>query len=405
MAGTGNDRIEQRIQGLRAIQNLQPLLKRLRTSGCERDRAGNRTLFFDHAAGLILLTFFNPTFKTLRNLENASRLSFVKKKLGCSTTTIASLSESLQLFDPELLAEIVEELLGEIPDSSGAHPQLKAHLSQIPTAVDGSLLKSLPQVTQACFARRNDSGWKLHTHFEILRGVPTVSRITDATGRGAASEKEVLKATLQADRCYVMDRGYEQFALFNRIVQAGSSYVSRVRNDHAFTVEQEQELTAAARESGLFEDQIGCMGSPNSKRIQHPDHTQRRIVVKFTEHEKRGGRRRAARQDIVLVTNLLDVPAEIIALLYRQRWLIEIFFRWLKSVFSCRHLIARNQNGIEIQMYCALIAFLLIQIASGQGLKPTQWTYKLLCLYFQGWATEEEVLEHLDGLSTAQKTN
>ncbi|NOY40627.1 MAG: transposase [Planctomycetes bacterium] len=93
------------------------------------------------------------------------------------------------------------------------------------------------------------------------------------------------------------------------------------------------------------------------------------------------------------MTNLLDVPAEVIALLYRFRWLIELFFRWLKCVLSCRHLSA---NGIEIQMYCALIACLLIQLAAGQDVRPNQWTYKLLCLYMQGWASEEEVLEHLE---------
>lgn len=235
--------------------------------------------------------------------------------------------------------------------------------------------------------------------------MPTVSRITDATGRGSASEKEVLKATLKSDRCYVTDRGYEQFELFNRIVEARSSYVCRVRNDHHFQIDTQREVTPAAIACGVLEDHLGRMGSPNSKRIEHPNHPQRRIVVKFTKHEKRGGRkRRSASQDIVLVTNLLDVPAEIIALLYRQRWLIEIFFRWLKSVFSCRHLLAQNQNGIEIQMYCALIAFLLIRKASGRGVQPTQWTYKLLCLFFQGWATEEEVLEHLNELAAAQKT-
>jgi hypothetical protein len=108
-----------------------------------------------------------------------------------------------------------------------------------------------------------------------------------------------------------------------------------------------------------------------------------------------GRRRRAATSDIVLVTNLTDVPAEVIGLLYQYRWLIELFFRWLRCVFECRHLVSQGENGIQIQMYRALIAYLLINIASGGGVKPNQWTYKLLSLYLQGWATEEEVLEHL----------
>lgn len=94
------------------------------------------------------------------------------------------------------------------------------------------------------------------------------------------------------------------------------------------------------------------------------------------------------------MTNLLDVPAEVIVLLYRFRWLIELFFRWLKCVLGCRHLLSRKDNGLQIQMSCALIACLLIQLAAGP-LKPNQRTYKLLYLSAQGWATEDDVLAHL----------
>jgi hypothetical protein len=392
-----SDEIEDRstLQGVRFLQHLQPLLGRLRSAGCERDRAGNRRLFMDHVCSLILLTFFNPSLKSLRDLQRASRLKQVKEKLGCNEASLGSLSESLHVFDAELLVEIIQELLGEIPDAPQADPRLKA-LAHAPLAVDGTLLRQLPQVTQACFASRTDRGWKLHTHFDVLRGVPTFARVTDASGRGDASEKAVLRASLKADCCHIIDRGYEDFSLFNEIVTARSSYVGRVRNDHHFTVEASRESTPDAVAAGVLEDSVGRMGSPKSRRIEHPNHRQRRIVVRLVEHPKRGGRRRrGATQELVLVTNLLDVPAEVIVLLYRFRWLIELFFRWLKCVMSCRHLISQDANGIQIQMYCALIACLLIQIAAGRDVKPNQWTYKLLCLYVQGWATEEEVLDHL----------
>ena len=400
VADTDDNKFD-RLDGLRNLQRIRPLLERLRDDATARDTANNRRLFFDDACSLILLTFFNPVCRSLRDLTHASRLKSVRKKLGCREASLGSLSESLRLFDPELLAEIVQELLGEIPDSPTADPRLK-QLAQLPTAVDGSLLKRLPQISQACFATRKDRGWKLHAHFEILRGSPSFGQVTDASGKGAASEKAVLRASLQPDRCYITDRGYEEFGLFNAIVAAGSSYVCRVRNDHHFEEEQRAELPQEAVAAGVLCDATGRMGSPNSRRIVHPDHDQRRIVVKYVEHPKRGGRRRkGATQDIVLATNLLDVPAEVVVLLYRCRWLVELFFRWLKCVMSCRHLVSQSANGIQIQMYCALIAFLLIQLAAGRDVKPSQWTYKLLCLYMQGWATEEEVLEHLEQRAAA----
>jgi len=389
------------VEGLRFLGRLEPLLARLRGDATARDRAGNRRLFFDQTCSLILLTFFNPTLKSLHDLHRASHLARVRKRIGCTTASMGSLSESLRVFDPNLLVEIVQELLGRIPEAAAADPRLKM-LAHIPTAVDGTLLRQLPQITQACFATRRDRGWKLHAHFEVLRGVPTCGHVTDASGWGAAGEKAVLRSTLQPDRCYLTDRGYEDFSLFNAIVATGSSYVCRVRNDHQFTVEAPRAVTDEACAAGVLSDRIGRMGSPKSRRIEHPDHVQRQIHVQIARHPKRAGRRRmAATQELVLVTNLADVPAEVVVLLYRFRWLIELFFRWLKCVLSCRHLLSQSVRGIQIQMYCALIACLLIQLATGANVRADQWTYKLLCLHAQGWATADEVLAHLRERSTS----
>ena len=101
------------IQGLRLLQRFEPLLERLHGAACQRDRAGNRRLFYDDVCGLILLTFFNPSLKTLRDLQRASRLAQVRRKLGCTNASLGSLSEAMRLFDPELLVEIVQELMPE----------------------------------------------------------------------------------------------------------------------------------------------------------------------------------------------------------------------------------------------------------------------------------------------------
>jgi hypothetical protein len=406
MADISNDaNLAETLQGVRFLQRLEPLLDRLRPAAAERDRAGNRRLFFDHVCSLVLLTFFNPSIKSLRDLRGASRLAQVRKKLGCREASLGSLSEALRVFDSELLVPIIQELLGQLPESPSADPRLK-QLTHAPTAVDGTLLLQLPQITEACFASRKDRGWKLHAHFEVLRGAATSARVTDASGKGPASERAVLRASLEADRCYITDRGYEEFALFNAIDAAGSSYVCRVRGDHAFTPRESRPLTPQAAAAGVLEDAVGRMGSPQSKRIEHPDHAQRRIVVRLVEHPKRGGRRpQGAARDLTLVTSLLDAPAEVIVLLYRFRWLIELFFRWLKCVLSCRHLVSQSAGGVQIQMYCALIACLLIQLAAGRDVKPNQWTYKLLCLHAQGWASEAEVLEHLRERAAAAAKN
>ena len=87
---------------------------------------------------------------------------------------------------------------------------------------------------------------------------------------------------------------------------------------------------------------------------------------------------------------------EIIALLYHYRWLIEIFFRFFKQILGCRHLLSHSQNGIEIQTYCAIIASMLISLWTGK--KPTLRTYEMICFYFTGLASEDELVAHIDKL-------
>src|SRR5215207_2850876 len=95
-------------------------------------------------------------------------------------------------------------------------------------------------------------------------------------------------------------------------------------------------------------------------------------------------------------TNLLAVPDEHIAFLYHHRLLIEIFFRFFKQILGCRHLLSRSQNGIEIQTYCAIIACMLISLWTNK--KPTLRTYEMICWYFVGMASLDELVAHLDRL-------
>ena len=104
--------------------------------------------------------------------------------------------------------------------------------------------------------------------------------------------------------------------------------------------------------------------------------------------------------ELWLITDRLDLDAELVTLAYRYRWTVELFFRWLKCVLGCKHLLANNQNGVEIQVYTALIASLLITLWVGR--KPTKRTDEMLCFYFQGWASLDELTAHLNQLPPLQ---
>ncbi len=140
----------------------------------------------------------------------------------------------------------------------------------------------------------------------------------------------------------------------------------------------------------------------SSKNSEKPTHPIRLIQIRCTRHKNRTGGKangsKAPESDGILrtATNLLEVPAEIIALIYSQRWVIEIFFRFFKQLLGCSHLISHSQNGIEIQVYCAIIACLLINLWTGR--KPTKRTFEMISYYFMGLASEAELLAHLEKL-------
>jgi len=386
---------EKDIRGLKYFDQLAPLLERLHDVGCQRDRAGNRSLHFDQYCMLILLFMFNPVVKSLRGLQQASELKNVQKKLGCPRTSLGSLSESVSVFDPERLKEIIGEL-GEQLQPIGRDPRLK-DIRDTATLVDGTVLAILPHLTEASLMPTNSDGcvkWKLHTHFEVDRYVPRRIDVTPEGG-GENDERSVLERTIESDRTYVMDRGYAKFALFNRIVTAKSSYVCRIRDNSVYETLEERTISSEARAERVIGDQVITLGCETN--AERPNHRVRLISIAAKPHQKKTSSPGPNCDGVIrLATNLLDVPAEVIALLYHYRWTIEIFFRFFKQILGCRHLLSGSRKGIEIQTYCAIIACMLISLWTGR--KPTLRTYEMICWYFIGLATLDELLAHLDKL-------
>ena len=104
-----------KIQGLKYLDRLLPLFDRLHDVGCQRDRAGNRKLHFDHYCALILLFLLNPVLRSFRALQQASLLEQVRRKVGCSRTSLGSLSEAVEILEPQRLEAIIAELWAEAP--------------------------------------------------------------------------------------------------------------------------------------------------------------------------------------------------------------------------------------------------------------------------------------------------
>ena len=387
------------IQGLKYFRVLQPLLERLHDVGTKRDVAGNRDLTMDRYCTMILLWLFSPLVDSLRGLQQASQLDKVRRRFGVGRSSLGSLSESVTIFDPEPLKAIAQELSRELPAANAGRFDA---VGQQLTAVDGSVIDTVVRVAELSWLPKANgqslSAYRLHTHFEVLRGVPARFDATPANPKGEADERAVLERTIESDRCYLMDRGYAKFRLWNAIVAAESSYVCRVRDNSAYEVERTNELTPADRAAGVLSDEVVLLGQ-SGKEDPRPDHPVRLVTIAATPHTSRGKYRGGSTGPscdgkLRIATNRLDLPAELVGEMYRLRWLIELFFRMFKQLLGCRHLLSTKRNGVEIQAYCALIACLLILIYTGRT--PTKRTFEMICFYLVGWASLEELERHIE---------
>jgi hypothetical protein len=365
---------DDRLQHLAYFDRLGGLFDRLRPAAAARDRAGNRRLFYDQYAALLLLYFFNPALTSLRALQQATGLAKVRDRLGVRRASLGALSEASRVFDARLLGPIVAELAARCRPA--LPPAEWAALRGL-TAVDGTLLPALPRMAWALWGGGRAA--KLHLHFDALAGLPLRASLT----AGGGPEREELRRGLEPGRLYVADRGYASFQLLQDIRDAGSSFIARLCHHTRVRVLRERPLGPAAAAAGVVGDQVARLGTPHHKRLLAGPVRVVRVAVP-------GG------EDLLLATDRLDLDADLVALGYRRRWQVELFFRWLKCVLGCRHLLGESPNGVALQVYAALIASLLIALWTGRT--PTKRTFEMVCHYFGGWASAEELVAHVQTL-------
>lgn len=352
--------------------------------------------------------FFNPVVTSLRAIQQVSGLKKVQKILGVKRTSLGSLSEAGNVFNSQLMEPILQQL-AEKAIPLEVDSKLKA-IEETLVAVDGTLLRALPKMLWALWLDDDHRAAKLHLEFDIIKGVPVRAEITDAN----ANEKDNLRKSLSGDKLYILDAGYGQYSFFEDIRRANSSFVARLRDNAVWQTIEERALTEADRLAGVQKDIVVRLGSP-----QCQDDLSGNVRVVEIYHRGPSGRPRLSRVSskktfrttdsdyvMLLITDRMDISAETIALIYRYRWQIELFFRWFKCILGCNHLLSLSENGVALQVYCALIASMLITIWTGR--KPTKRTFEMLCYHFMGWADDEELFDHIEKLQLSdnkKKTN
>jgi FOG: Transposase and inactivated derivatives len=266
------------------------------------------------------------------------------------------------------------------------------------------MIHALPKIMWALWLDKDHKAAKIHLEFDVIKQVPVWAKVTD----GNANEKAILRGKLTGNKLYVMDAGYGQYSLFEDIRKAGSNFICRIRDNAVWELIEENSLTEADRLFGVQRDMTVRLGS-DSKRgdlsapvrvieIYHKGSSNRRLKVSSKTKIIRTDRKDYT---MLVVTDRMDLSAETIALIYKYRWQIELFFRWFKCIMGFNHLLNHSRNGLSIQVYCALVASMLITLWIGR--KPTKRTYEMLCFHFMGVATDRELEAHIESLKKSDK--
>jgi hypothetical protein len=332
-----------------------------------------RELGYASYLSLFLFGLFNPAVESMRALCAISGLEKVQKQVGCRKVSLGSFSETQGVLDPDLLKQVFENLVEKTTFSSKADPRLM-HLDLI--AQDGSLWSALPRMAWAEYGvgcKGQAHGVRLHLRFNILKDSPSDALVT----RGKGCETQALREMLLPGQTNVADRYYgKDYQLFGEIDQAKAFFVFRISQHAVIHTEQELPVSPSERAAGVVRHAWVHLGATEKLRT---------IRLRLVEVRRDG-------QHLLLITNhtVEAASAELVSMIYRRRWSIELFFRWIKCILGCRHFFAESAEGAALQIYLALIAALMLQLFVGR--RPNKRVMEFLQFYMMGWATAEEVV-------------
>jgi hypothetical protein len=207
--------------------------------------------------------------------------------------------------------------------------------------------------------RKNKAGIKLHTLYDVVTQIPTFIHITEATVNDVNAMDLI---PYETGAYYIFDRGYIDFTRLYYITKLSAFFVTRGKSNLKFRRIYSNKVD---KSTGVLCDQIGKFTGFYASK-DYPEKLRR---VKFYDGE--------TKRTFVFLTNIMELKATEIAMLYKKRWLVELFFKWIKQHLKIKSFWGISENAVRIQIYCAIISYCLVAIV-GSDLKIDRSTYEIL---------------------------
>ena len=287
--------------------------------------------------------------ESLRDIEaslsaNATKLYAMGFRSAVRRSTLADANESR---DWRIWADLAAVLIRRARKLYAREP-LAVELDNTVYAMDSSTIDLCLNLFDWAPFRSTKAAIKLHTLLDLRGAIPAFIHISD----GKLHDVNVLDMlAFEAGAFYVMDRGYVDFARLYALHQAGAFFVTRAKAPMGARRVYSERVDRA---TGVICDQRVMLNGYYSAR-KYPEHL-RRIRFKDPESGK----------TLVFLTNNTALPALTIAALYKSRWQVELFFKWIKQHLRIKHFLGTSENAVKTQIWCAVATYVLIAIVKKQ---------------------------------------
>ena len=283
--------------------------------------------------------------ESLRDIEaclsaNASKLYAMGFRSAVKRSTLADANESR---DWRIWSDLAALLIRRARKLY-ANDALGVDLDNTVYALDSSTIDLCLSLFEWAPFRSTKAAIKLHTLLDLRGAIPAFIHISD----GKLHDVNVLDMlAFEAGAFYVMDRGYVDFARLHALHQAGAFFVTRAKS----SMDARRVYSAATdRSTGVISDQRVMLNGHYSAK-KYPEHLRR---VRFKDPE--------TGKTLIFLTNNTALPALTIAALYKSRWQVELFFKWIKQHLRIKKFLGNSENAVKTQVWCAVATYVLIAI-------------------------------------------
>ena len=333
---------------------------------------------------LLVMIFAQLTHReSLRDLINSispHQSKFNRLGFGKSVTR-SNLSKANECRDPQIFEEFATHLIKLARDLRVDRIENDFFFDGNVYAFDSTTISLCLEVFWWSKLHHDKGGIKVHTLYDLKTDIPSFFTITTAEVHDSV---EMDKIPYESGSLYIFDRAYMNTEKLNLINQIGAFFVVREKHKMIYKVVEDKNYNNT--DTGVMADQIiefiGC-----KTKKQYPNSLRR-----ITFYDKEGNR------TFVFYTNNFGLSAENIALAYKYRWRVELFFGWMKGHLHIKEFYGTTLNAVKIQIYCAIITYCLVAIAERQ-MKLDMDIYKMLRILSISLLEKEDIRDFLSMIS------